>query len=945
MISPGWITSAICSEGIKKFQSESGMVQWQTLFNANPKTIPLLTDGIIYLPSVRNGLYLINESTGAIIKNISLSSTLTHTPKLTGHMTFMSLNNKRLTAYGDPADLRVNGVDHAGILITGRRSALELEIENTGLGYAPGFDVLLYMDRTLVGSMNLSMSPESVKTVRFNWTVEQGVHMLEVLINSRNNIPERTKDNNNIGFLVKGVDDWHRYRGDSRNTGFMDLSDSFKNESIQTDWRCHVLGNKSDTMGTIEGLWKNMGGKDEFNITGYEVMLDCNSRDDFTGRIEDHWDCRPKNTTRFPQADFMALKRYMASFNESAYNNTLRQYGSVEYPFNVTGFQVIFNCTGRPSVDMPDQTRDVLWQCNARNRSNFRPQDIFASWSCYIKTKSTYLLDDVREREGYERHEKYLDTFHEPISGYGLKWSFETGGKVTSSPIITDLDGDGVMELIASSEDGSIYCLGPDGKQKWRYDTGSRITSTPLAEDTDYDLRVEVFVGADDGRLYCLDYAGELLWTYQTGGPIKSSPVAMNEDDTPGKEIVFGSGDGKVYALKGSGEFQWEYKTLGPIESSPALIDLDDDGSLDIAIGSTDNNMYVLNYPPHLVWSYQMNDDIIGSPLIDVRHDPKGEKKYLIALSMDGTLDRLVKENLAGDTIPDKYGPITVEKSRLSAQWTYESQAKALASPAIADLMDNTSLDYAFTSGNNLFVVDETGKRRIRLSLPGQLHSSPTIADLDGDTSMELIVGGMQGLYMIDDWVVAWHYPTGPIHSSPVIADLDSDGIVEVAVGANDGKIYVFESGHEGEVEAPDPKEYDHTNITLAPDSPKNESVSPDPPTGDDEVPVIDSQPQTNCSAYCKGKGMTWNCGKAITSCLKGDDCWKVSCMIGLNDTLECGQDTCCCTPYQHASPSGQDNGGSHFSIFRIFLYMILASIIILFLLNKRKLENEYDKY
>jgi len=76
-----------------------------------------------------------------------------------------------------------------------------------------------------------------------------------------------------------------------------------------------------------------------------------------------------------------------------------------------------------------------------------------------------------------------------------LKWKYETGDDVSSSPAIAP---DGTVYF--GSEDGYLYALYPDGTLKRRYYYIGLVRSSPaIAEDG------TVYVGSDDGNLYALN--------------------------------------------------------------------------------------------------------------------------------------------------------------------------------------------------------------------------------------------------------------------------------------------------------------------------------------------------------------------------------------------------------------------------------------------------------
>ena len=72
-----------------------------------------------------------------------------------------------------------------------------------------------------------------------------------------------------------------------------------------------------------------------------------------------------------------------------------------------------------------------------------------------------------------------------------LLWTFQTRGRVDSSPVICD------GKVIVGSDDGRLYVVRlTDGTELWSYQIGEAIVSCPAVVDG------TIFVGATDGRLY-----------------------------------------------------------------------------------------------------------------------------------------------------------------------------------------------------------------------------------------------------------------------------------------------------------------------------------------------------------------------------------------------------------------------------------------------------------
>src|SRR5207302_9059260 len=78
----------------------------------------------------------------------------------------------------------------------------------------------------------------------------------------------------------------------------------------------------------------------------------------------------------------------------------------------------------------------------------------------------------------------------------GVKWKFQTGGQVISSPVVAD------GTVYVGSSDHNVYAIDAEtGAQKWKFKTGSRVSSTAAISDA------SVFFGSYDGNFYAADVA------------------------------------------------------------------------------------------------------------------------------------------------------------------------------------------------------------------------------------------------------------------------------------------------------------------------------------------------------------------------------------------------------------------------------------------------------
>lgn len=130
-------------------------------------------------------------------------------------------------------------------------------------------------------------------------------------------------------------------------------------------------------------------------------------------------------------------------------------------------------------------------------------------------------------------HHRYLEN----CNGCEPSWEFQTGGKIRSSPALTE----DPAVVYVGSWDGNLYAVPVEtGEPIWAFETGDIVESSPAVADG------VVYFGSADQHVYAIDAeSGEKLWDFRTGGAVFSSPAVVNG------AVFVGSNDGQVYALTG----------------------------------------------------------------------------------------------------------------------------------------------------------------------------------------------------------------------------------------------------------------------------------------------------------------------------------------------------------------------------------------------------------
>jgi hypothetical protein len=461
-----------------------------------------------------------------------------------------------------------------------------------------------------------------------------------------------------------------------------------------------------------------------------------------------------------------------------------------------------------------------------------------------------------------------------------------------SSPTLVDLDGNGTLEIVVAGRDlvdgkpgcgGMVYAYRPNGSLLWQTYVRAAINSTPTAADLTGDGHPDTIVGMGglienqcwDGGVVALDgLTGHKLWTFDTqdwlnhrpdgwrDGVLSTPAVGdVNGDGQP--EIAFGAWDQCLYLLDRNGQPQWGnlpgilpevycgghgFYNEDTFWSSPALANVTGDSRPEIIVGADispgnvwgdrgGGYLYVFDADGNTLAREWMDQTIFSSPAIaDLDNDATPEVVV-------GTGTYWAHKGYYASAFD--YNPNATDPTdRLVLKWQSPTAGRVFASPAVADLNKDGSLDvvvtgwigewgeegtmaYAWRGDNGALLFE----RRI-CNFMGQsfvTNSSPTVADIDGDGWLEILLShawevtilNHDGTYYTDYSNPRW--PGGPqnptctrdhtpsteltyyarysLYASPALGDLDGDGDAEVVIpghnpdNPNQGMIFAW-TGH-----------------------------------------------------------------------------------------------------------------------------------------------------
>ncbi|MCD4774467.1 MAG: FG-GAP-like repeat-containing protein [Candidatus Aegiribacteria sp.] len=369
-----------------------------------------------------------------------------------------------------------------------------------------------------------------------------------------------------------------------------------------------------------------------------------------------------------------------------------------------------------------------------------------------------------------------------------------------SGVCLADIFGDGFLEIIATSSNGSVHVFDYQGNDipGWPKTGLEQIRSKVAVGDIDSDYPgLEIVAVGVPCTLYVWHSDGTPVPGWPRAANLAGhlrAPVIFDVDGDGDLEIILGKGDVCIYNHDGTIYPGWP-QSIGSV-ATPSVADVDNDGVVEICAVSY-NSIYL--------WDKDGNPEP-GWPLIDVAGATSYAQPVLADLDDDGDLEILHAHYDQWSVPSQNHVAIYHHDGTNFNNWPFNYPGPhTYITPVVGDIDNDDDLEI-FGGGHTFDLQARHHTGAIVSGWPvsalSALECSPIVFDVDGDGFREVVFGenwpGANGfLYAfngdgsaVEDWPISINAPS--YVNSAAVGDVDDDGDIEIAFMTGNGTVNLW---------------------------------------------------------------------------------------------------------------------------------------------------------
>ena len=182
--------------------------------------------------------------------------------------------------------------------------------------------------------------------------------------------------------------------------------------------------------------------------------------------------------------------------------------------------------------------------------------------------------------------------------------NYDTGSTLFFTPVIADLNNNGLSEVIAAAHNKKIYALNYENQliSGFPVELTAPFNAELAVADLDNNGTKEIIAGTVDGKLWAINHDGTIKTGFpvQLTGGVTGSPIVLNNG-----RIVVGTRN-YLYVVSPEGTILTTRQVTGDMAGGAIAVDIERNGELDIVFVTTNGMLYACR---------QDGSDISGFPV------------------------------------------------------------------------------------------------------------------------------------------------------------------------------------------------------------------------------------------------------------------------------------------------------------------------------------------